>query len=197
MKNWSWVLTAESLAGVKIQRVIFQGNALSPLLFLISMMLLCHILRKCAGGYKLTKLQEKINHLMYLNDIKLFAKNKKELRTLVQTVRIYSQFIGMEFGIGKCAILIIRYEIRHMMEGIELLNQGKIRTLEEKETYKYLGILKVDTIKEVEKIKKEYFGRTRKLLETKLYNRNLIKEKNAWAVLLVRYSGPFLNWTRE
>ena len=48
-----------------------------------------------------------------------------------------------------------------------------------------------------EKIKKEYFRRTRKLLETKLYSRNLIKGINIWAVSLVRYSGPFLKGTRE
>ena len=46
-------------------------------------------------------------------------------------------------------------------------------------------------------MKKEYLRRTRKLLETKLYSRNLIKGINIWAVLFVRYSGPFLKWTRE
>ena len=40
---------------------------------------------------------------MYMDDIKIFAKNEKELETLVQTIRIYSQDIGMEFGIEKCA----------------------------------------------------------------------------------------------
>ena len=34
---------------------------------------------KCAVGCKLSKLQEKINHLMYTDDVKLFAKNEKEL----------------------------------------------------------------------------------------------------------------------
>ena len=34
-----------------------------------------------------------------------------------------------------------------MMEGIELPNQQKIKTLEEKETYKYLGIFEADAIK--------------------------------------------------
>ena len=38
---------------------------------------------------------------------------------------------------------------------------------------------------------------TRKLLETKLNSRNLIKGINTWAVPLVRYSGPFLKWTRD
>ena len=47
-------------------------------------MTLNHIIRKCTAKYKLTELQEKINHLMYMNDIKLFAKYWKELKTLIQ-----------------------------------------------------------------------------------------------------------------
>ena len=53
-------------------------------------------------------------------------------------------------------------------DGMELPNQDKIRMLGEKETYKYLGILEADTIKQVEmkdKIQKEYLKRTRKLLD--------------------------------
>ena len=48
-----------------------------------------------------------------------------------------------------------------------------------------------------EKIKKEYLKRMRKLLKTNLHRRDLIKGVNTWAVLLVRYSGSFLKWTRE
>ena len=83
---------------------------------------------------------------------------------------------------------------------MELPNQDKIKTLAEKEMYKYLGILEADTIKQVEmkeKIKKEYLKRTRKLLETKLSCRNLNKGINTWAIPLVRYSGPFLKTNRE
>ena len=68
------------------------------------------------------------------------------------------------------------------------------------ETYMYLGTLEEATIKQVEmktKLKKEYLKRTRNLLETMLYPRNLIKGINTWAVNLVIYSGPFLKWTRE
>ena len=45
---------------------------------------------------------------MYMDDIKLFAKNEKELETLIHAVRIYSQDIGMEFGIEKCAMLVMK-----------------------------------------------------------------------------------------
>ena len=140
----------KSLAEVKIKRGIFQGDALSPLLFVIATMPLNHILRKCTAGYKLSKSQERINHLMYKDDIKLFAQNEKEWETLIQTFRIYSQDIGMEFGIDKYAMLVIKSGKRHITEGIELSYQEKIRTLREMETYKYLGILEADTIKQVE-----------------------------------------------
>ena len=103
----------------------------------------------------------------------------------------------MEFGIEKCALLVMKSGKRHRTDGIELPNQDKIRTLAENETYKYFGILEADTIKQVEmknKIQKEYLRRTRKLLEKKLNSRNFIKVIDTWAV---RYSGPFLKWTRD
>ena len=68
-----------------------------------------------------------------------------------QAVRIYSQDIGMEFGIEKCTMLTIWSGKRQMTEGIELLNQEKIRMLRERETYKYLGILEEDSIKQRKK----------------------------------------------
>ena len=137
---------------------------------------------------------------MYMDDIKLFAKNEKELETLIHTPRIYSQDIGIEFGIEKCAMLVMKSGKRHRTDGIELPNQDKIRTLGENDAYKYLGILEADTIKQVEMkdiIQKEYLRRTRKILETKLSSRNHFKGIDTWALLLVRYSGPFLKWTKD
>ena len=43
-----------------------------------------------------------------MDDIKLFAKNEKELETLIYTVRIYNQDIGMGFDIEKCAMLVMK-----------------------------------------------------------------------------------------
>ena len=81
-----------------------------------------------------------------MDDIKLFAKNKNELEALKHTVRIYNQDIGMEFGIEKRALFVMKIGKRNLTDGIELPNQDKIRTLTENETYKYLGILDADTI---------------------------------------------------
>ena len=84
---------------------------------------------------------------MYVDDIKIFTKNEKELTTLMQTIRIYSQDIRMELDIENYAGLIMKSEKRETMEGIKLLNQESIETLGDKENYKYLWILEVDKIK--------------------------------------------------
>ena len=43
----------------------------------------------------------RINHLLFINDLKLFAKNEKEIDSLAQTVRVYSEDIGIQFGVEK------------------------------------------------------------------------------------------------
>ena len=53
----------------------------------------------------------------------------------------------MEFGIEKCATLILKRGKREIMEEIELSSQEIIRTFGETENYKYLGILETDTVK--------------------------------------------------
>ena len=126
----------KKLSWSKIQRGIFQGDALSTLLFVIALMSLDHILRKCTTGYKS---QEKKNYLIYMDDIKLFAKNEKELETLIPAARIYSQNIGIKFSIEKCAMLVMKSGKWHLTDGLELPSQDKIRTLGNLQILGHLG----------------------------------------------------------
>ena len=66
-------------------------------------------------------------------------------------MRLYGLDIGMTFGMGKFAMLIMRSRKRYITEGIKLLIQEIFTMLGTKKTYKYLGILEVDTIKQAEK----------------------------------------------
>ena len=76
----------------------------------------------------------------------------------------------MKSGIEKCAMLVMKNSKRDLTDGMVLHNQDKIRTLGEKETHKYLGILEADTIKQVEmkdKIKKRISQENQKATQGK------------------------------
>ena len=52
-------------------------------------------------------------------------KIKKRIETLIQTIRIYSRYIGMEFGKKKCTILIMRNGKRQITEELKQPNEEK------------------------------------------------------------------------
>ncbi len=77
----------------------------------LTIMILIAIMQYLSSAIEATHFlnpKKKIHHLIYMDDIKLFAKNNKEFETLIQTIRIYSQDIGMGFGEEKSAICITR-----------------------------------------------------------------------------------------
>ena len=129
-------------------------------------MSLNYIHRKCNTGYLVNRRKRSVT-LCTLTTLNCFQKMKKERESLLDAVRIYSQDTVMEFGKEKCAKLPMKSSKRHLTNGIELPNKDKITTIEKNETYKYLGILEDDTIKQEEtreKIKKEYCRKTRNQL---------------------------------
>ena len=80
--------------------------------------------------------------------------------------------------------------------GIELPDGKVIKSLQESESYKYLGILEADKFL-VEKVKlhvsKEYIRRLRKILKSKLNSGNLVRGVNTWAIFLLRYTVAFVS----
>ena len=59
---------------------------------------------------------------MYMYGIRQFAKNGKEQETFKQEVRIFGDDERMEFGMEKCAMLLLKCGKQHIAEGIELSN---------------------------------------------------------------------------
>ena len=159
------------------------------------------ILRKANAAYEFSVSKEKINHLLFLDDLKLYSRSEKGLDSLVQTVRVFSEDIGMEFGIEKCATLVMEKRKIVKSVGIELPDGKVIKSVQEGESYKYLGILEADKFLE-EKMKlnvsKEYIRRLRKVLKSKLNGGNIVRGVNAWAVVsLLRYSAAFVSWRKS
>ena len=177
MANWQKELTScrESLVKINIRRDIFPGDSLSPLLFAICMIPLTHVLCKAKARYTLGG-GEKINHLLFMDNLKLYGRSVNKIIGLASTLEVFRQDIGMGFGIKKCGVIItIRGKVKST-DGIELPSGEKIRGIE-KDGYKYLGILEHDRVKEQEiknKFRNEYFRRTKLILMSKLNGRNKI-----------------------
>ena len=133
-----------------------------------------------------------------MDDLKLCEKSTIELDSLLNTVRIFSNDISMEFGLDKCvALAIIKGKITET-QGLNLPNNN-IKGLNLDETYKYLGILQADDIKNKQVKKKtlsEYNKWARKILKSKLNGGNIIKAINSWAVPVVRYTAGIIDWTQ-
>ena len=55
-----------------------------------------------------------------MDDLKLFAKSKNQIDSLVQTVHIFSEDIGMQFGMKKCGLLIMEKGKVIRTDGIRL-----------------------------------------------------------------------------
>ena len=64
-----------------------------------------------------------------MDDMKLYSKTEKTLDSLIQTVRIFSNDIKMEFGIEKCAMLVLKRGKVVKSEGIKLPDNRKMRSL--------------------------------------------------------------------
>ena len=95
---------------MSIRRGIFQGDSLSPLLFVIAMLHvpLSSVLNESAAGYQLSKKEGKITHLLFMDDLKLYGRNEEEINSLVHTVRVFTSDIRMDFGIEKCAMMVMK-----------------------------------------------------------------------------------------
>ena len=88
------------------------------------------ILRKTKAAYDFSGSKDKVNHHLFMNDLKLYSRNEKELKSLVQTIRAFSKDIAMEFDIEKCAMLVIEEGKIVKLVGIELPDGKVIKSLQ-------------------------------------------------------------------
>ena len=139
----------EDLGEVNVERRIFQGDSLSSLLFVLSMVPLSLILRKVNGCYKWGKKEYRLNHLIFMDDLKLIAKSEEQTNMLMRTVYMFSTDIGMEFGIKKCGIITMKRIKIVKTERIKLPD-GEVMKQVGQEGYTYLGIIELDKIKKTE-----------------------------------------------
>lgn len=185
---------------IPIRRGIFQGDSLSPLWFCLAMNPLSTLLNDTKYGFKIKAHRNAVHtvsHLLYMDDVKLYAGNQKQLNNLINITHNFSKDIHMEFGMEKCKALKI--EKGKIINGDMVLPNGDIiQAMEEGETYKYLGYQQARLLQEKQakiKVRDLYLQRIRKLLKSELNGGNLITAINTYAIPVLTYTFGILKWT--
>jgi hypothetical protein len=171
---------------IQIKRGIYQGDSLSPLWFCLAINPLTNLLNSTGYGFNIrlnNTTLSKLNHLLYMDDIKLYASKKNHILSLLTITENFSNDIGMSFGIDKCKMQSI---CRGHYEHLEYITQeGEIiKNLNKGEFYKYLGINQSNHIQHSiikENLEKQFYLRIKSILKSKLNGLNLIKAVNTYA----------------
>ena len=201
MKNWKTTLllrhATDTLTSrlIEIRSGIFQGDSLSPLLYCLALAPLSNLLHSTNCGYDIQG--KKINHLFYMDDLKVFGRDSQQQERLLQTVKTFSDDINMKYGLETCATAEFKRGKLATTTSIRLDEETTIKELQQEDSYKYLGINEADGIQHAkmkEKIRKEYYRRVRLILKSELNAVNRIAAINSLAIPVITYSMNILNW---
>ena len=133
-----------------------------------------------------------------MDDLKLYSKSEQEQIVELKVVKQFSDDIGMEFGLEKCAKASFKKGKLTSTGNIVLIDvDTEIQELDQEGVYKYLSVDESDGIqhsKMKEKIRREYNRRVRSILRTGLNGRNKMEAINSVAVPVVQYSFGIIDW---
>ena len=141
----------------------------------------------------------KITHLLFVDDLKTYASNKKEAMEQLGVITEFTRDIGMEFGADKCAYMNVIQGIRTPLREKISMNGLELNELEDGDSYKYLGQdenIQYDGKLNKERVVAEYFRRVRKIWNSELYSKNKVMAHNTFAVPVLLPTFGILNWTK-
>ena len=142
MDRWGTTFHSQNATTRKIpvKNGIFQGDSLSPTLFVLAVGPLSYALNRFGPRMetsfgRTTGRTLQCNHLFYMDDLKLFARGTEQLSKLLRIVRSVSSVLGLELNLDKCA------KAEYIPGGGRVApSLMGIRELGEARTYRYLGI---------------------------------------------------------
>ena len=98
-------------------------------------------------GYHFASNGKKVNHLLFMDDLKLYESNEKWFESLIPAVRVFSNYIGMKFWVERFAALTMKKRKMANSDGTALPNKTTMQWLKVSDICKYLGVIQADGVK--------------------------------------------------
>ena len=193
------IVTETGTARIRVRflRGLFQGDVLSPLLFVLPVAPLS-LLLGIAGGYNTAHNARLVTHLLFMDDLKVFEQSKAELESTLEVVGKLARVVGMYLGVGKCAVAHIRAG-RVQQLGGATSDSEDINELNGK-SYRSLGVEQVFGPRSREtkdKVVQEYLRRGQVVWSSSLSAAAKVRAHNSWVVSVLRYTMPLVEWFRR
>ncbi|KAG0435393.1 LINE-1 retrotransposable element ORF2 protein, partial [Dictyocoela muelleri] len=174
-------LGTSMIGEIRPKRGILQGDSLSPLIFVLCMEPISRILNntstpKVELSYNNTNMR--INHLFYMDDIKIFAESQEKLGILISSFMKTLETIGMKHNKEKSCTNTETYsEIADVINPLH--------------GYKYLGLIEDADNKfkniNIESIFERISKRLLDICKTSLNSKNAFNALNEYSLSLINY----------
>ena len=203
-ETWStnaYLLTSKgniTTVEIKYKKGILQGDALSVILFILSVNPSSFLLNR-AEGFEITE-EKSLNHVFFVDDLKLYTRSYEIAKLLLDTITTFSNEVGMTFGESKCAYIYIEHGKRKSLGKSIKINGLTVRELEHGEMYTYLGqdeSISYNGPLNKERVTNEYKRRVRKIWSSDLYSNNKITAHNTFAIPVITPTIGIINWTKQ
>lgn len=197
-----WIVRYEGRSGgkmtksskLKVRCGVLQGDTLSPLLFCLILCALSYWLDNHTEGYTTSsriagdaslRSGRTFTHLLYMDDLKLYAPSHAQLGIAIDGVEDIAGSIGLVSNRAKCA------HVAHNLTAEEAGGQLEgIGTLGASESYKYLGMdqrLMLDKEKLRERLREKVLGRVSSIWKTNLTFGQMVENTNSMVNSAARF----------
>ena len=92
-------------------------------------------LKKVKFYFEFDDKKTRLNHLKFMDDLKLSAKSHDQIDSVANTVYTFSEDTGMECGIKKCQVLVLKQGKvdKAKSTSLNLPNENLIKTIDEED----------------------------------------------------------------
>ena len=127
MKKWSITLEVkinekkERLGPIQLKQGILQGDSFCVRLFTLCLNPIAWWLRSTEGCTYSHNKQEKLTHLLYVEDLKTYHKSAQKALLITKTAKSMFEDIGLFWGLDKCATInIVRGTLQTSEEDVSI-----------------------------------------------------------------------------